>query len=454
MTADIIQYPEAIDTIRRQNALLAEIVPPEISHEIDDLRAEGYDVTVGCTPEAAYENPDGVREVFEMLDQGGEEFARNMGRFDLGYKAVMTRVRFAAPLKMARNWAKERLMRRNAFAETQRSRILYDRVNIQGQPWHDQNGKALALGTIVDAHDLSVVGRRDGRFPTMSGRLEMDTENFRFSEESGWLNGMTIEEAIVASSQRFKKSSVEKAHIEADEELSKLNEFLTAPVMPGFKEVVANCTDSLGIRSRKEEVRQEINRYADTRDDDSEMLMMSVGCGTALPILEVMKDLRDKGRETHMILVDQDPIALAAAIHYAEQMGLKDNVEVHCEQLFVGKGRKTKVFDLQNILRGRELDVCEDSGLREYFPDFLYKDLTTQAWNALRTGGIMTTGNMNMHRPQPEFLHGLMGWPIDVTMRKMSKIAKLHRDSGVPRQATRFRVTQDGVYTLAFSIKQ
>ena len=66
----------------------------------------------------------------------------------------------------------------------------------------------------------------------------------------------------------------------------------------------------------------------------------------------------------------------------------------------------------------------------------------------------MTTGNMNKNRPQAEFLHGLMGWPIPVQMRNVKDIVSLHQEAGVPMGASRLRITQDGVYTLCFSTKQ
>ena len=147
-------------------------------------------------------------------------------------------------------------------------------------------------------------------------------------------------------------------------------------------------------------------------------------------------------------------MALAAAEQLAGQMGLEDSIEIHRKQLFVGRGAKTRVMDIQEVLQDRELDVCEDSGLREYFPDNLYLDLARQSWNALAPGGMVTTGNMNKNRPQQEFLHGLMGWPIPVRMRNIKELARLHQSAGIPRQATSFKVTQEGVYTLCASIKK
>ena len=55
--------------------------------------------------------------------------------------------------------------------EDSRARHLFNRADVQAMPWHEQGGKALALGTIIDAHDLRVYGESHGLYETMSGRF-------------------------------------------------------------------------------------------------------------------------------------------------------------------------------------------------------------------------------------------------------------------------------------------
>lgn len=437
---------------RAKYDLLSSIVPEALLQEVAEVRGAGHDISFGSTEDRAYERPSSIEAVYNMLDEKGKIYSREMGRFDAGRYAALSTVRFGAPFTSARNWAKTRLQNREVKAEQLRSQLVYDLIDVQGQPWHQQGGKALALGTIVDAHDLQIKNGEPGIYPIMSGRLTPDILDYTFASNAGWLADMKLEDAVTEASMRFKGVDQSAAKSSTSAEMAHLEDFVSAPAHSGFKDIVAYCTDSLGIRSRKEEVRQEINRHVDESDKQS-FTMMSVGCGTALPMLEVIADLREKGKDVKLILLDQDPIALAAAEQFATQMDLEDCLEIHCQQLFHGKGRKTHLINLDTVLKGRKLDVCEDSGLREYFPDFLYKDLTAQAWNALADDGIMTTGNMNKNRPQAEFLHGLMGWPIPVQMRNIKDIVALHRESGVPTGASRLRVTQDGVYTLCFSSK-
>lgn len=453
MTSDLerpIHTPDAEPTHREKASLLEEYVPKVIHEEIQNLTEAGYDVSVGDTPDKAYESPEKIQAIYEFLDRQGKAFESASSRLALGSASLALALEFSPVPQLSS-------VRRRVKAQREalRGSLLYDIVTVQGQPWHQQNGKALALGTIVDAHDLRVLGHDEG-YDTMSGRLGNEvTRDFTFPIEgvSENLAGKRLEDAVFESKRAFRGKRPESlADKAAEQELVKLEQFIEAPVHEGFKNIVAYCSDSLGIRSRKEEVRQEINRYVDTSDKES-FLMMSVGCGTAQPMLEVMQDLHEKGRSSRMVLIDQDPIALAAAVQLADQMGLREMIEVHCNQLFVGSGRATRIMDLQDVLQGRQVDICEDSGLREYFPDAMYEDLTRQAWDALADDGLMTTGNMNKNRPQAEFLHGLMGWPIKVRMRHMRDVARLHEKAGIPRSASRLRVTQDGVYTLCFSSK-
>lgn len=432
-----------------KDVFLQSFRPQELASEFNEFRLEGNDITIGNTVDKAYESTDKISEVFHLLDEKGEQF-RHLSRSGiLGQQALRDGVTML-PRGGLKTAIRARIANQDAFNDNIRATLLYDQPDVQGMPWHRQNGRALSLGTIVDAHDLG----EGGAYPTMSGRITSDLLTHQFGAETGWMAGQSLDEALqhILNSPDFRIISPDKADEKVRKELAEIADFTTAPAYEGFTDIVRYCSDSLGIRSRKEEVRKEISRYTDQVEKD-DYLMMSVGCGTAQPMLEVIDDLRKKGKYAKLVLLDQDPVALAAAEQIARQMGLEDSIEIHCKQLFVGSGAKTHVMDIQQVLEGRKLDVCEDSGLREYFTDTLYKDLAAQAWNALEDGGLMTTGNMNKNRPQSEFLHGLMGWPIPVRMRHMKDLARLHKAAGIPADATRYRLTQDGVYTLCFSQK-
>lgn len=415
--------------------------------DIEATRANGYEVSIGQTEDAAYDKPEKIQQVYEFLRELDAELSEDRRRF---IARGVGRVGLN-PLKRSLN--KERAI--DNMLDPIRVQRLY--APNRAVPWHEQRGRAAALLAIASAHELQVDSNATtGRYETMSGPLDISVLTYVFDESAPRLQGMTVRDALLYGEERFNKKTGEIAEQRVDQRLAQMEEYITAAVSPVFKDVVQYSTDALGIRSRKAEVHTAIKQHLLARQEHDgtshEYLMMSFGCGTALPMLEVVKDLRDNhGIATRLLLLDQDPLALASAACLADSMGVGDTIEMHCEQLFNRIGQPIK---LGTVLGSRKLDVAEDSGLREYLPDMIYRWLTRESWHSLRHGGLMTTGNMNSNRPQAEFLRGMMGWWPPVRMRTIADGTRLHREAGIPAQATRVRVTQDGVYTMYFTEKQ
>lgn len=418
----------------------------KLEREIDGIMSEGYNIAVGYTPDAAYDNPKSISNMYSYLhdrdivlgDARRRILAGGVGNLGIN------------PLKRAYRKEKQVYDR----LEPLRDELLFCESQSNSRAWHDQRGRAAALLTIATAHDLD--SGDGGRFTTMSGPLTDRVLDFTFPVTGGNFDGLTIREALLKAEIDYSGRSFERATAIAEKRMADMDAFVHAPVSPKFKEIVQYCSDSLGIRSRKIEVNQVIAAHVEQLAESGEremrdVLMMSYGCGTALPMLEVLQKIRqDTGDAPRLVLIDQDPLALASAAVLAEDMGLADKIEIHCKQLFDAFGRP---IEIDSILRGRELDVAEDSGLREYLPDMIYRRLTRMTWKHLRSGGKMTSGNMNINRPQAEFLHGMMGWQPKVQMRQIRDGFTLHEQAGVPKGATTARVTRDGVYTLFFSQK-
>lgn len=412
--------------------------------EVMEAQAAGYDIEIVATTDPAYEKPEKVYEVFTNLHTLGLEYSR------MRSEAASPEVgRNVLGINIGQN-KKQTEKQRERQREQAREALLYGPV--QGEAWHDQRGSATALLSIQAAHDLET-GEGDGIYPTMSAMLDETVLDHRFDEGNS-LTGQTLREAMISTGGRFYGKNEEQSARYADKKLAELDRFIHTPSSPDFADIVRYCSDSLGIRSRKEIVRQQIDQHVtgllEEDPERKEMLLLSVGCGTALPIFEVALDARKNGVEAKLLLLDQDPIALASAVTLARKMGLEDNIEVHCERLFSKFG---KPIDMQKLLRGRQLDVVEDSGLREYLPDRIYKALAKESWDALRPGGLMTSGNMNVNRPQPEFLHNLMGWLPKVQMRTINECIALHEKAGIPAEHMQLKVTQEGVYTVYVSRK-
>ena len=422
----------------------------KLNKEIADLRSEECRVKVGEKTDPAYNNPDKIRSVYNYLERSDAELKKIRKNFihkNLATAAIANVLDKTPFVKMGK-WG-EKI---DSYLEVSRDKLLYGKDQTDSQPWHNQRGSALTFLTISEAGDLSVFDENgeissEGKYPTMSGPLDKSVLDEK-------INGLPLTEVMV---QDKINNGVDKATAveEVEKRISDVREFIQAPVTEKFSNVIRHCADSLGIRERVETVNglsiDHLKKAAEKENRSiDDMLVMSFGCGTGLATLKMLKKLKDEtGEAPTVILLDQDPLSLAAAQSLAKKWNLEDKIEIHCERLFSKLG---KPLSLEGVLGDRKLDIAEDSGLREYLPDGVYKQLTRESLKFLRTGGLMITGNMNVNRPQKEFLHGLMGWVPEVRMRSIKEGFKLLQKSGIPKESIEATVTASGVYTV-FAIK-
>lgn len=419
----------------------------KLNREIADLRSEECRVKIGEKTDPAYNNPDKIQYIYNYLEQGGAELKDV--RKDIIHKnlatAAIANVLDKTPFVKMGKWG-EKI---DSYLEAFRDKLLYGKDQTASQPWHNQRGSALTFLTISEAEDLSVFDENgkilsEGKYPTMGGPL---LDESVFDEK---INGLPLTEVMI---QDKINNGVDKATAieEVEKRISEVREFIQAPVTEKFSDVIRHCADSLGIRERVETVNSlsidHLKKVAEKENRSiDDMLVMSFGCGTGLATLKMLKKLKNEtGEAPTVILLDQDPLSLAAAQSLAKKWNLEDKIEVHCERLFSKLG---KPLSLEGVLGDRKLDIAEDSGLREYLPDGVYKQLTRESLKFLRTGGLMITGNMNVNRPQKEFLHGLMGWVPKVRMRSIKEGFKLLQKSGIPKESIEATVTASGVYTV------
>ena len=418
----------------------------KLNKEIADLRSEGCRVKIGEKTDPAYNSPDDIKDTYNYLKLGDAKL-KEVRKYFIHKNpatAAIANVLDKIPFVKMGKWG-EKI---DAYLEIFRDKLLYGKNQTNSQPWHNQRGSALTFLTISEAYRLRVSRKKgeilsEGKYPTMSGPLDESV----FDEK---INGLPLTEVMI---QDKINNGVDKAIAieEVEKRLSDVREFIQAPVTEKFSNVIRHCADSLGIRERVETVNglsiDYLKKVAEKENRSiDDMLVMSFGCGTGLATLKMLKKLKDEtGEAPTVILLDQDPLSLAAAQSLAKKWNLEDKIEVHCERLFSKLG---KPLSLEGVLGDRKLDIAEDSGLREYLPDGVYKQLTRESLKFLRTGGLMITGNMNVNRPQKEFLHGLMGWVPKVRMRSIKEGFKLLQKSGIPKESIEATVTASGVYTV------
>ena len=423
----------------------------KLNKEIADLRSEGCRVKIGEKTDPAYNNPDNIKNTYDYLERGDaklKEVRKHFIHKNLATAAIANVLDKTPFVKMGK-WG-EKI---DSYLEIFRDKLLYGKDQTNSQPWHNQRGSALTFLTISEAEDLSVFDENgeilsEGKYPTMSGPLDESV----FDEK---INGLPLTEVMI---QDKINNGVDKSTAieEVRKRISEVREFIQAPVTEKFSNVIRHCADSLGIRERVDTVNglsiDHLKKVAEKENRSiDDMLVMSFGCGTGLATLKMLKKLKDEtGEAPTVILLDQDPLSLAAAQSLAKKWNLEDKIEIHCERLFSKLG---KPLSLEGVLGDRKLDIAEDSGLREYLPDGVYKQLTRESLKFLRTGGLMITGNMNVNRPQKEFLHGLMGWVPKVTMRSIKEGFELLQKSGISKESIEATVTASGVYTV-FAIEK
>ena len=436
-------FPETFDTAS----------DAERNQEIIGLASRGYDIKVRQDedqPDKAYDNLERIGEVYDYLRLQGLQLEREFKQHRMA-ESVLTKVLNIIPAN-----ARKKAKKDDAIKEAIRERLLFGEDHTNSMPWHKQRGRAHALLTITSAHSFSTELDKSGEYEYMGGPLTNEVFNFQFEDNDfDRFSGLTLREAMHESEIEYSRKTPEAAESRTKRRLDDLSVFLESPVTENFKKVIQYCYDSLGIRERKNEVNRTLLEHISSQVEQGreveDMIGMSFGCGTALPILEAAQTIKQvHGESPTIILLDQDPLALASASILAKNMGLGNKIELHCRKLFSEFGRP---LDLNDVLDGRKLDFSEDSGLREYLPDGVYKKLSQETWKNLRSGGLMMTGNMNIHRPQKEFLHGLMGWHPNVIMRSIEDGFKLHQASGIPASSTKAVVTRSGVYTNFSSIK-
>ena len=401
----------------------------KLNKEIADLRSEECRVKIGEKTDPAYNNPDNIKNTYDYLERGDaklKEIRKHFIHKNLATAAIANVLDKTPFVKMGK-WG-EKI---DSYLEVFRDKLLYGKNQTDSQPWHNQRGSALTFLTISEAYRLRVSGENseilsEGEYPTMSGPLDKSV----FDEK---INGLPLTEIMI---QDKVNNGVDKSTAieEVEKRISEVREFIQAPVTEKFSDVIRHCADSLGIRERVETVNglsiDHLKKVAEKENRSiDDMLVMSFGCGTGLATLKMLKKLKDEtGEAPTVILLDQDPLSLAAAQSLAKKWNLEDKIEVHCERLFSKLGKPLS--------------------LREYLPDGVYKQLTRESLKFLRTGGLMITGNMNVNRPQKEFLHGLMGWVPKVRMRSIKEGFKLLQKSGIPKESIEATVTASGVYTV------
>lgn len=211
------------------------------------------------------------------------------------------------------------------------------------------------------------------------------------------------------------------------------------------------CTDAQAIRNRGTVMAELVNGYVNEAAEKGDinktqaLKWMSVACGTALP---AMKAALKSGIDPEMLLVDIDENALKSTEALGEKIGYKGTLEQHMTNIFSPEDMaELRTYLGDNGGRPRIIDLM---GIFEYTGEHTGIDPATflrSNYDMLHPGGRLILGQMRDDRPNPDFTMGVVGWPF-IVMRSPSEVMQVIKDAGIPVEAAKLYIPEDGVYTV------
>lgn len=172
------------------------------------------------------------------------------------------------------------------------------------------------------------------------------------------------------------------------------------------------------LRLVKHLLREEVQKFS----NDGEVRLLSVACGSAQGVIEIMAEFKQKGIWIRTILLDIDP----TAIEYAQ--GLAKQARVENQITFLRKGVNT----LEKVVKGFDPHLVEMVGFLEYRPDYKAIRLVSKIHQILLPGGVFLTSNI-CKNPEWLFLHWVINWPM--IYRTPEELLKIVIDGGFQPQS-------------------
>lgn len=285
--------------------------------------------------------------------------------------------------------------------------------------WRPSTKRAIALQTIY----------RSLQAETLSDGIGANAYEVPIS------NGRSAREILMAEKSQEKVNKIVHSY-----------DLLRTPLDENSRKFFQYSYDAQGIRNRAliamELASQQLDKSFSDRQD---FVSASLACGAAQPVYDLVNYLRDHGSDfSKVILVDKDPMALAAANALAESAGVKDIISIEYRDLFLE--------NLTDYIKPQSVDVVDILGLFEYIPtahpDFgnMAAEFLARAGEILRPGGVILIGNMLEDRPEQTFFTDAVGWP-PLQQRSISEVLGIICDAGYDLDRVTVRVpSNDGVY--------
>ena len=238
-------------------------------------------------------------------------------------------------------------------------------------------------------------------------------------------------------------------------------------VMPTTQETTAHLRfvdDAIGIRNRAVAMEYIAGDHLSNMPSGEKNVIqwLDLASGTAEPAISAAKQATDEqGLDITLTVVDHDANALSFVKSNAEEQGFDGQLNI-IEDFITAPAF---IDRLEHKDDG--YDVVENLGFEEYLPERdlddglgsdevgAFKDIsilpnasefTKTAFDLVKPGGVLISGNMVLERPQRNFVFGVVNWPI-INARSEEAILRVYKRAGIlddPNASIEiFRVTDD-----------
>jgi len=172
-----------------------------------------------------------------------------------------------------------------------------------------------------------------------------------------------------------------------------------------------NCQ---GLRNRLKLIKDELRIAISKVDKGEEIKLISLACGSAESVIEVMAEFKAKGKIVKAILLDIDGEALERAKKVAEHYKLENQIEIV----------KGSTYDIIEISKNFKPQVVEMMGFLDYIKEDDAVSLLSKIREALEPNGFLITCNISPNIEQ-YFLTWVINWPMVYrSPRELSEIAE------------------------------
>jgi len=159
-----------------------------------------------------------------------------------------------------------------------------------------------------------------------------------------------------------------------------------------------NCQ---GLRNRLKLIKDELRKAVIEVNNGGEIKLISLACGSAESVIEIMAEFKAKGKIINALLIDIDEEALKRAQKIAEHYGLEKQIEV----------RKGSTYDIIEIAKNFKPQIVEMMGFLDYIKQEDAISLVAKIREALEPNGFLITCNICPNIEQ-HFLKWVINWPM------------------------------------------